>query len=63
MDISAIETKTAKSVQMMSVLNATAKTVEIKHYIKKLKEHEAKRLSTNERNAYWKEYLLTLKSQ
>ena len=34
-DISAIETKTAKSVQMMSVLNATAKTVEIKHYVQK----------------------------
>lgn len=29
MDISAIETKTAKSVQMTSVLNATAKTVEM----------------------------------
>jgi hypothetical protein len=48
---------------MTFALDATAKTVEIKHYIKKLKEHEAKRLSTNERNAYWKEYLLTLKSQ
>ena len=29
MDISAIETMTAKSVQMTSVLNATAKTVEM----------------------------------
>ena len=48
---------------MTFALDATAKTVEIKHYIKKLKEHEAKRLSTNQRNAYWKEYLLTLKSQ
>ena len=29
---------------------------ELKHYIEKYKEHEAKRLSTNERNAYWNEY-------
>ena len=55
-DISAIETKTARSVQMMSVLNANAKTVEIKHYVEKLKEHEARRASTNERNKYWKDY-------
>jgi hypothetical protein len=34
-DISAIETKTAKSVQTMYVLNATAKTVKIKHYVQK----------------------------
>lgn len=26
------------------------------HYIKKLKEHEENRTSTNDRNAYWKEY-------
>lgn len=30
--------------------------IDIKHYVKKLKEHEAQRLSTNERNAYWREY-------
>ena len=29
---------------------------ELKHYIEKLKEHEAKRLSTNERNTYWRKY-------
>lgn len=28
----------------------------MQHYIKKLKEHEAKQLSTNERNDYWREY-------
>jgi len=41
---------------MMSVLNATAKTVEIKHYVEKIKEHEARRASTNERLKYWKDY-------
>ena len=41
---------------MMSVLNATAKTVEINHYVEKLKEHEALRLSFNERMKYWEEY-------
>jgi hypothetical protein len=30
--------------------------MDIRHYIKKLKEHEAKQLSTNERNAYWRKY-------
>ena len=29
---------------------------EIAHYIKKYKEHEARRASTDERNAYWKSY-------
>jgi hypothetical protein len=47
---------------MMYAQTANVK-ISTKHYIFKLKEHEAKRLSTNERNAYWKEYLLTLKSQ
>jgi hypothetical protein len=32
------------------------KEMNIKHYVEKYKEHEAKRLSTNERNAYWREY-------
>ena len=30
--------------------------MDIKHYVEKLKEHEAKKLSTNERNAYWRQY-------
>ena len=29
---------------------------EIAHYIKKYKEHEARRASTDERNAYWSNY-------
>ena len=29
---------------------------EIAHYIKKYKEHEARRASTDERNAYWQQY-------
>ena len=29
-------------------------SVELQHYIKKYKEHEARSASTNERNAYWK---------
>ena len=29
---------------------------EITHYIKKYKEHEARRASTDERNAYWSNY-------
>ena len=30
--------------------------IEMDHYIEKIKEHEAKRLSHNERMAYWAEY-------
>ena len=45
---------------MTYVPDATVKIL-MEHYIAKIKEHEAKRLSTNKRNAYWKEYLLTLK--
>ena len=56
MAISAIEKKTVRSVQMTSALNAPAKTVEIKHYIEKIKEHEARHASTNERQAYWSNY-------
>jgi len=41
---------------MTYVSNATAKTVDINHYVKKLKEHEEKSLSFNERMAYWKKY-------
>jgi hypothetical protein len=29
---------------------------EITHYIEKYKEHEERRASTNERNAYWTKY-------
>ena len=30
--------------------------MDIAYYVKKLKEHEAKRLSTNERNAFWRQH-------
>lgn len=39
------------------------KTIDIKHYVNKYKEHEEKRISTNKRNAYWKQYQLKLKEQ
>ena len=29
---------------------------ELEHYIAKYKEHEARKASTNERNAYWRKY-------
>jgi hypothetical protein len=29
---------------------------QFKHYVKQIKLHEEKRLSTNERNEYWKQY-------
>jgi len=29
---------------------------EVQHYVEKLKEHEANRTSTNDRNKYWHEY-------
>jgi hypothetical protein len=35
--------------------------IDIKHYITVHKEHENRRASTNERSAYWKNYLKTLK--
>ena len=31
-------------------------SIDMAHYIKKCKEHEACRASTNVRNAYWKQY-------
>ena len=31
-------------------------SVELAHYIAKYKEHEAKRINTNERNEYWRKY-------
>ena len=42
----------------MSELNLTKE--ELKHYIKKIKEHEANRTSTNKRNKYWKRILYTI---
>jgi len=33
------------------------------HYIKKLKEHEKNRTSTNDRNNYWREYNELAKKQ
>ena len=30
--------------------------MDIEHYVAKYKEHEERRASTNERNAYWKKY-------
>ena len=30
--------------------------MDIAYYVKKYKEHEAQRLSTNERDAFWKQY-------
>jgi len=30
--------------------------IPIEHYVEKIKEHEEKRLSTNDRQAYWEEY-------
>jgi hypothetical protein len=41
---------------MTSASDVPAKTVEINHYVEKLKEHEALRLSFNERMKYWEEY-------
>jgi hypothetical protein len=35
--------------------------IEISHYVKKHKEHEARRASTNERQNYWKTYRKYLK--
>ena len=47
---------------MTYVSDADVPTVEIKHYVEKLKEHEEKRLSFNERMAYWEEYRKSLAS-
>ncbi len=41
---------------MTSASDVPAKTVEIKHYVEKIKEHEARRASFNERMEYWKNY-------
>lgn len=34
--------------------------IDIEHYVAKLKEHEAKRLSSNERMKYWEKYHISL---
>ena len=31
--------------------------MDIEYYVKKYKEHEAQRLSTNERNTFWKNFI------
>ena len=46
---------------MTYVPDATVK-IPMEHYIAKIKEHEAKRLSTNERLAYWEKYRKSLTS-
>ena len=56
MVIRVIEEPIVRSVQTMCVTDVPAKTVEINHYVKKIKEHEARRASWNERMEYWKSY-------
>ena len=46
---------------MTYVPSATVK-IPLEHYIAKIKEHEEKRLSTDERLAYWEEYRKSLTS-
>ena len=41
---------------MMYVTSANVK-IPMEHYIAKIKEHEARRASNNERQAYWREYV------
>ena len=47
----------------MCASDVPAKTVEINHYVEKIKEHEEKRLSFNERMKYWEEYHKSLSSK
>ena len=55
-DVTAIN-QTVRNVPMMSVQNVNATNqIDIKHYIKKHKEHEARRASFNERMEYWRSY-------
>jgi hypothetical protein len=37
--------------------------IDVRHYVMKLKEHEIRRASTNERQEYWKTYKKYLKGQ
>jgi hypothetical protein len=41
---------------MTYATNASVMKIDIKHYVEKIKEHEKKRLSFNERMAYWTNY-------
>ena len=41
---------------MTYVQHANVTILDITHYIKKIKEHEARRASTNERLKYWRAY-------
>jgi len=41
---------------MTFVTPVSAIKIDIEHYVKKIKEHEEKRLSFNERMEYWKNY-------
>ena len=61
--ILATEIMNARSVLMTSASDVPAKTVDIKHYVEKIKEHEEKRLSFNERMQYWQEYHKSLSSK
>ena len=38
-------------------------TIDLEHYIKIHKYHEEHRTPTSEREKYWKQYMLALKSQ
>lgn len=41
---------------MTYVQDASAMHLDMIHYVKMIKEHEARRASTNERNEYWRKY-------
>ena len=42
---------------MTSAQDVTAKSpIPIEHYVEKIKEHEARRASFNERKEYWRNY-------
>ena len=41
---------------MTYVQLANAKKIDMTHYVKKMKEHEARRASFNERSEYWRAY-------
>jgi len=41
---------------MTYVHSAIVKNLDMTHYVKKIKEHEARRASFNERQEYWRAY-------
>lgn len=43
--------------------SVTWREQELKHYIEKYKEHEANRVSTSEREKYWKNYEISFRSK